>query len=234
MIKIYYLNLFIILIFFLNIKLFSQENSVQYGKASFYADNFEGKITANGEKYSHSKFTAAHKTFSFGTMVKVTNLSNNKSVVVRINDRGPFINDRIIDVSKSAAKKLDFINKGVTEIKIELVNDSTKIDKSNKITQYNDIYNGSTEYYTIDIQKAVPAGYGIQIGSYSELDNLLRTAEELENIYDKNIIIQFAKINNKKKYRLIIGYFEKRKNAKAFQEKLFKTFPDNYIINFYH
>ncbi|MFY7899680.1 MAG: septal ring lytic transglycosylase RlpA family protein [Chitinophagaceae bacterium] len=89
------------------------------GNASYYADKFIGRSTANGEKYSATKFTAAHRTLPFGTMVKVTNLQNGKSVVVRINDRGPFVSGRIIDLSKIAAKQIDVITAGVARVKIE-------------------------------------------------------------------------------------------------------------------
>ena len=91
------------------------------GMASFYSDKFEGKITANGDTYSASKMTAAHPTLPFGTRVKVTNLSNNKSVTVTVNDRGPFVKNRIIDLSKAAAEKLDYIDQGVTQVKIEVL-----------------------------------------------------------------------------------------------------------------
>lgn len=91
------------------------------GKASYYADKFEGKLTASGEKYQRIKFTAAHKTLPFGTEVKVTNLLNNKSVIVRINDRGPFVKGRIIDLSWIAAKKIDLIESGVIDVSIEVL-----------------------------------------------------------------------------------------------------------------
>src|SRR5689334_4107205 len=76
---------------------------IQTGKASFYADSFEGNPTASGEKYRANKFTAAHKTLPFGTVVKVTNLANKESVNVTINDRGPYVEGRVIDLSKAAA-----------------------------------------------------------------------------------------------------------------------------------
>ena len=93
------------------------------GMASYYSDRFEGKVTASGEIFSQSKMTAAHRTIPFGTKVEVTNLNNNKSVVVIVNDRGPFAKDRIIDLSRKAAIKLDFIENGVTKVKIELLDD---------------------------------------------------------------------------------------------------------------
>jgi rare lipoprotein A len=88
------------------------------GMASFYADKYVGRKTSNGEKFKQNKLTAAHKTLPFGTKVKVTNLSNGQSVKVRINDRGPFIQGRIIDLSKKAAKKIDLVNEGVTKVTI--------------------------------------------------------------------------------------------------------------------
>ena len=89
------------------------------GYASFYSDSFDGKPTSNGEIFRQNKLTAAHKKITFGTNVKVTNLSNNKSVIVRINDRGPFVSGRIIDLSKTAAKQIDMIDAGVAKVRIE-------------------------------------------------------------------------------------------------------------------
>ncbi|MGB5509556.1 septal ring lytic transglycosylase RlpA family protein, partial [Robiginitalea sp.] len=89
----------------------------------FYSKTFEGRTTASGTKFSNSKFTAAHRSLSFGTQVKVTNLENNKSVVVTITDRGPFIADRIIDLSEAAAAALDFIDKGVVEVRLDVVSE---------------------------------------------------------------------------------------------------------------
>jgi len=90
----------------------------QSGKASFYANKFNGRKTASGEKFRNSKLTAAHKTLPFGTRVKVTNLKNGKSVKVKINDRGPFVAGRIIDLSKRAARKIDMYKEGVASVKI--------------------------------------------------------------------------------------------------------------------
>lgn len=88
------------------------------GKASFYSDNLSGSKTANGERYKPSELTAAHKKLPFGTKVKVTNLNNGKTVTVRINDRGPFVAGRIIDLSKAAAKEIGMVQAGVVKVKI--------------------------------------------------------------------------------------------------------------------
>ena len=93
----------------------------QTGKASYYANKFEGRPTASGEIFSNSQLTAAHKSLAFGTKVLVTNLNNHKTVLVIINDRGPFIRERIIDLSQAAARELDFINAGIANVRIETV-----------------------------------------------------------------------------------------------------------------
>lgn len=94
---------------------------VQKGLASWYGADFHGKRTSNKEIYNMYAMTAAHKTLPFGTYVKVTNLENGRSVVVRINDRGPFVKGRIIDLSYAAAKKLGMSNTGVVPVKIKVL-----------------------------------------------------------------------------------------------------------------
>ena len=97
----------------------SQEvHGTETGLASFYSETYNGKKTANGEIYNSSDYTAAHKNLPFNTKVKVTNLSNGKTVKVRINDRGPFVAGRIIDLTRAAAKKIDMIGAGVVKVKI--------------------------------------------------------------------------------------------------------------------
>ncbi|MFQ6605211.1 MAG: septal ring lytic transglycosylase RlpA family protein [Fidelibacterota bacterium] len=94
---------------------------VYYGISSFYAEDFHGKLTANGEVYDMYGLTAAHKTLPLNTIVRVTNLENNKSITLRINDRGPYIPGRILDCSYGAAVKLGFVNQGTTRVKIEVL-----------------------------------------------------------------------------------------------------------------
>ncbi|UCH66846.1 MAG: septal ring lytic transglycosylase RlpA family protein [Ignavibacterium sp.] len=90
-------------------------------RASWYGPRFHGKTTANGEIYDQTALTAAHKSLGFGTILKVTNPRNNKSVIVRINDRGPYIPGRQLDLSKAAAEQLDVIFSGVKRLKVEEV-----------------------------------------------------------------------------------------------------------------
>jgi rare lipoprotein A len=88
-------------------------------KASWYGPGFHGRLTANGEVYDQMSFTAAHKSLKFGTLLKITNPRNNKSVVIRINDRGPYISGRDLDLSKAAALELGMVKRGVAKIKVE-------------------------------------------------------------------------------------------------------------------
>lgn len=89
------------------------------GLASFYARSFHGRRTANGERHDRHAFTAAHRSFPFGTRVRVTNLTNGKSVVVRINDRGPHIASRVIDLTEAAAKAIGMWRKGIVSVRLE-------------------------------------------------------------------------------------------------------------------
>ena len=97
-------------------------------KASWYGPKFHGKLTANGEIYDQMALTAAHKSLTFGTLLKVINPKNGKSVIVRINDRGPYVGNRELDLSKGAAMKLGLIKKGVARVKIQEV-ELSNIDK---------------------------------------------------------------------------------------------------------
>ena len=91
------------------------------GEASWYGPGYHGRTTANGEKFNQNAMTAAHKTLAFNTKIKVTDLQTGKSVIVRINDRGPYAKGRIIDLSKGAAEKLGIKEKGHAEVKLEFV-----------------------------------------------------------------------------------------------------------------
>ena len=101
----------------------SQDSDIfQSGIASFYANKFNGRLTANGEIFSNSKMTAAHKTLEFGTIVRVTNRRNGRQVMVRINDRGPWIKGRVIDLSRAAAREIGMIKRGTARVDIEILN----------------------------------------------------------------------------------------------------------------
>ena len=100
---------------------FNKSKMVYKGISSYYGPKFHGKLTANGEIFDMYGVTAAHKEFPFGTVTRVTNEKNGKSLIIRINDRGPYIDGRILDCSFGAAKKLDFVGEGTAPVKIEIL-----------------------------------------------------------------------------------------------------------------
>lgn len=204
---------------------------VQTGKASFYADKFEGSPTASGEKYRHNKLTGAHKSLPFGTKVKVTNLANEQTVEVTINDRGPYVGDRVIDLSKSAAEKLGFINQGLAEVKIEVV-DAGDGKSSDVAKAIDHVTVEEDEFYDFEIARLKPKGYGIQIGTYQELVNLMRLSENLKNSYKKQVTVQVKVLNGIKYYGIIIGQFSSRAKAEQFRGELRRKFPDAFIVEY--
>jgi rare lipoprotein A len=204
---------------------------VQTGKASFYSDKFEGQTTASGEKYKKNKLTAAHRSLPFGTKVKVTNVSNGNTVEVEIIDRGPYVEGRIIDVSRAAAEKLGFINQGVADVQIEVADPGDGKTKSQPVTIDN-VSVEEKELYNFEISRMVPKGFGIQVGTYQELVNLLRIAENLKSSYRKKVSIQVKILNGVKFYSLIIGPFPNREKAEDFHQDLKTNFPDSFIIDY--
>ena len=203
----------------------------QSGKASFYADKFEGRPTASGEKYKHSKLTAAHKTLPFGTKVKVTNQSNKKTVEVVINDRGPYVDGRIIDLSKSAAEKLDFITQGLADVTIEVI-DAGDGKGGGQVQLIDKAVVDEKEFYDFEVARMEPTGFGIQIGTYQELVNLMRIADNLKSSYKKKVSVQVKVLSGLKYYGIIVGQFSTRAKADSFKDQVKKKFPDAFIVDF--
>lgn len=115
---------------------------IRTGNASYYAKKFNGRITASGEKFNSNDYTCAHKTLPFNTFLKVTNLGNNKSVIVRVNDRGPYVRGRIVDLSTIAAKEIKMMGNGTAKVSIEILGaakeetDQNHSSPSNEMEKY--------------------------------------------------------------------------------------------------
>jgi rare lipoprotein A len=216
--------------FFLALHLISLAQ-VQMGKASFYADKFDGGYTASGQKYRHSKLTAAHKSLPFGTKVRVTNLANNQTVDVVINDRGPYVENRIIDLSKAAAERLGFINQGLTDVKLEVIDAGDGKSKMETVMVDN-VAVDEKEFYDFGIKRFNPKGFGVQIGTYQELVNLMRLSDNLKNSYRKKVTVQVKVINGVKYYSLVIGHLSSRSKVQGLLDDVKKKFPDAFIVEF--
>jgi rare lipoprotein A len=203
----------------------------QTGKASFYADKFEGHPTASGEKYKHNRLTAAHKTLPFGTKIRVTNVENNQAVDVVVNDRGPYVDGRVVDLSKSAAEKLGFVAQGLTDVKIDVI-DAGDGKTSMEVKPIDRVSVDEKEFYDFEIERKQPRGFGVQIGTYQELVNLMRLADNLKSSYKKKVTVQVKILNGVKYYSLIIGQFSTRDKADKFMASIKKKYPDCFIAEF--
>jgi rare lipoprotein A len=221
------------LIYSLIICLFSMNvfGQTQEGKASYYADKFEGRPTASGEKYKHSKLTAAHKSLPFGTIVKVTNVKNGKSVEVRINDRGPYVDGRVIDLSKSAAEKIDLIHAGIADVKIDII-DAGDGKGSGPRKPLESAPVEEKEFYDFSVDRINPNGFGVQIGSFKELANLVRLSENLKSSYQKEVTVQVKLLNDVKIYTIVVGNFKSHEKADDFKMKMKSRYPDSFIVDF--
>lgn len=224
---------FFALLLFLSTGTLAAQEKVQTGKASFYADKFEGRLTASGEIFSQTKLTAAHKTLPFGTNVKVTNLSNDKSIVVIINDRGPFVRGRIIDLSKAAAKILEFIDQGVADVVVEILEKEEEILTVIPEKTTDSIVGTSThEFYQLKTEQFSPKGFAVQVGSFKETANLIRLADNLKIMYGAKITVQIKQVQEVNIYSLLLGPFETREKAEKFKEKVAEDYPDCFVVDY--
>ncbi|KAA0258594.1 septal ring lytic transglycosylase RlpA family protein [Deferribacter autotrophicus] len=170
----------------------------QVGIASWYGIEEHGKLTASGERFNMYSLTAAHKLLPLGSIVHVKNLENGKEVTVRINDRGPFVSGRIIDLSYAAAKKIGIVGKGTAKVKITLLSESP------------DFY--QVKGKRIDFDKG---DFAIQIGSFKSYENALR----LKNKF-KNAKILTAYIRGVKFYRVWLTGFNSLDKANKYLAKI--------------
>ncbi len=265
---------------------FTISEKEEYGKAGYYADSLHGRKTASGEKYDKNELSCAHKSLPFGTKLKVTRLDNQKSVIVRVNDRGPFSEGYVIDLSRKAAEKIDLIKKGVAKVKVEIIeaegkksskfkslkeeeedgdsDEDSPVPASKKKTkliakgvskaavpvQYSyssdedpkpkpaktKIEEGrakKTELYKIDIKKAAKKGFGVQVSTLSDADNVLPIIQRLERIWPGKVLVCTGQNDQDElSYRVVIGPFNDKKAALAEQKRAStKGYPKSFLID---
>jgi rare lipoprotein A len=193
------------------------------GIASWYGPGFHNKATANGERYDKYEMTAAHRTLPMPSIVRVTNLENGRSIVVRVNDRGPFHDNRIIDLSKAAAQKINMIGKGTARVRVEYLSDETR----QFMVQRGKEYWGKGQSYTkrtapkkkASLHKALPKPqlssitppiqaspsqfYYIQAGAFAIRGNAEKQATMLRQFSPS--FVQATKVNQKEWYRVLLG-----------------------------
>lgn len=230
------------------ITVFGGAKRMETGIASYYHDCFKGRRTANGEKYSPSELTAAHLKLPFNTLVKVTNLKNEKFVVVRINDRGPFVDNRIIDLSKAAADSLGILKDGLVKVEIRVLNFDTEIDSVSKpffaglfpknIFKKEPLPSikhlpKELKVDTFELNNSNNFVYGIQIGSFKNRSNMLTLSERLRDNYIEKFNVQEIEKGDAIFYRMILGEFTDRKQAEILKSKILSEFPNCFIVKYY-
>lgn len=296
-----FLSTAVIFSLFLNFG-FAQET----GLASYYGDAFHGSQTANGEIYDRTKMTAAHRTHKFGTYLKVTRKDNKKSVIVKVNDRGPHIKGRIVDVSKEAARKLGLIQDGVAQVTVEKVSgksetastpevaatkiipseatkgggelaskkadadriarqieDSNRIEreaaakrkaeasakakavaaslkqekKEDKPAELKEAKLVSLKNYSayglykIQVMRPEKKGFGVQVASINNHENMLKQIAHFQGKYFKNILTSIEKGGDGNTvYKIILGPFPDQKTAQAYKRSLKKKHKVNGFV----
>jgi len=188
------------------------------GNASWYGPDFHGKLTSNGETYNMWAMTAAHKTLPMNTIVKVTNLRNNLSTVVRINDRGPFIATRIIDLSKAAASKVNMVGHGTAPVKLEILGFESKGKK--KIPTKKELKKSP--------QKKELGHFALQIASFTKIGGALQTQEKYDNTSGYHTIIVDALSGDKRVFKVLLKGFKSEQDARDYKEN--SQFQNAFIV----
>lgn len=167
---------------------------IEEGVASWYGPNFHGKLTANGEKYNMNRLTAAHRTLPFDTVVRVENSNNGESVVVRINDRGPYVDNRIIDLSRKAAEEIEMLGPGTAPVRLYLVEGALEESRMTELDR---------------------PTYTLQLGSYTTREKALAHAGKVAGARVEEVPMEGETI-----YRVYYGIYLERADAEKELEEL--------------
>ncbi len=197
----------------------SAEGYREKGVASWYGADFHGKRTANGEIYNMYAYTAAHKTLPFNTYVKVTNLRNGRSTIVRINDRGPFVRNRIIDLSYSAARDIGMARAGTAPVLIETV----------ALARHNPSRKGRR--WIVEKPPDPNLGnFSLQVGSFRVARNAYNLKRKLATRFPDARVVT-GTLGNTRLYRVRIYHFRKLSDARSALYRLWqKGFPDAFVV----
>jgi rare lipoprotein A len=194
--------LFSVLTFFMITGCAATRGSViDTGVASWYGPGFHGKTTANGETYDQSAMTAAHRTLPFNTVVRVTNVENGKSVTVRINDRGPYVNNRVIDLSYAAAREIGMIDAGLARVRLQLVSSEAPVSR-----------------------RQGPELFTVQLASYNQKSQADEFAAGIRGAF-----VQSARVDGRTFYRVYYGRYESRERAERAMRDLNRSGHEGFV-----
>ncbi len=176
--------------------------SVEYGVASWYGHPYHGRRTASGEVYDMEKLTAAHRTLPFDSWVEVENLSNGRKVEVRINDRGPFVEGRVIDLSRAAARQLHMLGPGIVKVRLEVVAPPSRVTEA--------------------------ARFAVQVGAFAERGNAERLVESLREQYPTSRVVR--REGPAPPWRVLVGAEESLDAAQALARDLRTAVREAFVV----
>lgn len=188
------------------------------GNASWYGPDFHGKKTSNGETYDMNDMTAAHKTLPMNTIVKVVNKRNGLITTVRINDRGPFVETRIIDLSNAAAKEIDMVGHGTAPVTITVLGFDTARRG----------YIPTKQELAKLPQKQLLVGFAVQVGSFSKIEGAMATQQKFDGVDGYKSIIKDMTINGVRMFRVWLSGFKTEQEARDYKAK--KGFAGSFIV----
>ncbi len=197
------------------------EGFVQTGTASWYGEKFHGRRTASGEVFDMYRKSAAHKILPLGTYVKITNLKNRQEVVVRINDRGPFVKGRVIDLSYAAAKEIGMIEPGVTKVKVVAM--GKEVGK---------IASPLGKKPVLEMEDFRIGEFTVQVGAFTRKDNALRLSDRLKVLFDYVDVKVVRDIAGERFYRVRVSKSKTLTQARAMEQKLKSIgFEEAFIVS---
>ncbi|MFI2811741.1 MULTISPECIES: septal ring lytic transglycosylase RlpA family protein [Microbulbifer] len=188
------------------------------GHASWYGTKFHGRRTANGEVYNMYAMSAAHKTLPLPSYAKVTNLENGRSVIVRVNDRGPFVPGRIIDLSYTAAQKLGYIDKGVARVEVTAIDPQTLPAANETLVREKDV--AAREALAQDASFKLPDNTFLQVGAFSDATQANRIRGQVSAVVDYPVSVSPVRADGTTLYRVRIGPIAQQRALVALRESV--------------
>lgn len=190
----------------------------EQGHASWYGTKFHGRRTANGEVYNMYAMSAAHKTLPLPSYAKVTNMENGRSVIVRVNDRGPFVPGRIIDLSYTAAQKLGYIDKGVARVEVVAIDPDTLPAANQTLAMEKDV--AAREALAQDASFKLPDNTYLQVGAYSSESQADRMRSQVSSVVDYPVSVSSVQSGEQVLYRVRIGPIAQQRALVAVRESV--------------
>ncbi|MBU6951852.1 septal ring lytic transglycosylase RlpA family protein [Hahella sp. HN01] len=207
----------------------TSDGYVEEGVASWYGTKFHGYKTSNGETYNMYDYTAAHKSLPLPTYVRVTNLENGRSVIVRVNDRGPFHGGRLIDLSYAAAKKLGYDKKGTARVRVEVVTEATTPAQVAHAATSKPVVTSAPTPAPTPTPSGAAQGYFLQVGAFSTELGAIKVRNHISSLLDAPVFV--SKPETDSIYRVRVGPFVKEEEAARFLDILQRAaYPETMLI----